>query len=304
MRGSLFNKIKRVEKIASVSKLRRMLMQPNKYLFAIIFREFFYKKNKREKEVLCTTFFDSPMNILLPSSTDIYLTGGKSHVSELNLAKFIMNNLDKGDMFLDIGAHYGYFSLLASKLVGKDGKVVAFEASPTTYKILNKNKARNSNMSVYNNVISDLDEAINFYEFPNLYSEYNTIEITQFEEEDWFKDYKPQKVIVKSEILDQFLELENLSPRIIKIDVEGAEYKVIKGGLNFLKNSSTFVVMEYLSDNRGNDEHIKAEQLLLNMGYTTHIINEKGLLESVENISNYLQDNNLESDNIVFTKSQ
>lgn len=77
------------------------------------------------------------MNIALPASTDIYLTGGKSHDSEIRLAKFLIKNLNQGDNFVDIGAHYGYFTLLGAHLVGKGGRVF-FEPGKSTYSLLEK----------------------------------------------------------------------------------------------------------------------------------------------------------------------
>ena len=295
-------KIKTVEKIASSSKLKRMLAHPIKYFFAILFRELIYKKTKREKEVISNTFFNSKMHLLLPSSTDIFLTGGKSHDSEIRLAKFLINYLENKDTFIDVGAHYGYFSLLASKLVGSLGKVYAFEASPTSYKIFHKNELNFKNIQGYNLVISDKNSYLTFYEFPNLYSEYNTLYINQYKDQDWIDEYAPKEVKVKSILLGNFLIEEGINPKIIKIDVEGAEFKVINGLKTYLLNKSPFIVMEYLSDNRGNEEHKKAEKLLSSLKFHPFIINTEGELEEVESISQSILNRSLESDNIVFVK--
>lgn len=298
----LLNNIESVATLAFASKFRRMLRQPVKYLRAIVFREFIYRKKRQEKEVVCQTFFKTKMNILLPASTDIYLLGGKSHFSEIKLAKFLINNLNTGHSFLDIGAHYGYFALLASGLVGKQGKVVAFEASPVTFKILEKNKNRVANLTVFNKAVSDAEIELTFYEFPNLYSEFNTLEIDQFEKESWFDAFEPQKIKVPSEQLDNYLEREHFNPEIIKIDVEGAEFKVLKGARKYLSANSPVIVMEYLSTERGNKEHVKAEDFLRSLNYSPNVIDESGALKPVSNIAIYLEENQFESDNIVFVR--
>jgi len=297
---ALFAAIDKVEKIASVSRFRRMLINPLKYFYAIIFREIVYKSNKKEQEVFCNTFFNIKMHLLLPSSTDIYLTGGKSHISELKLARFLLNNLQQGDVFLDIGAHYGYFSLLASKLVGNKGKVIAFEASPDTYKILLKNKVQN--LIPINKAVSDTDTDLIFYEFPNLFAEYNALDINQYLDEKWFADNQPREIIVQSEILDNYLIKENIHPQIIKIDVEGAEYQVLQGAAKYLKKNAPVIAMEYLSDDRGNTGHRKAAGLLEDLSYFPNFINHHGKLSALHNIPEYLGKNHLESDNIVFVK--
>lgn len=301
-KGELISKIKDVEKIASASKLRRFLNQPYKYLFAILHRELFFKRTKKEKEAISSTFFDVQMHLLLPSSTDIYLTGGKSHDSEIRLAKFLASELLAGDVFFDIGAHYGYFSLIASKLIGKSGKVVSFEASPKTYSVLAKNGANFQNISTNNLAVSDTNEDLIFYEFPNLYSEYNSLDVSQFENEKWYANNKPQSVHIKSITMDNFIDEKGINPKVVKIDVEGAEFKVINGFKKYLAEHSPIIIIEYLCDDRGNEEHIRAENLLIEKGLSAHIIKADGSLEMVTSVSKYMQKKGIDSDNIVFKK--
>jgi len=302
LRNELISRIENVERIASASKFRRMLVHPFKYFNAILFREIVYKNSKREKEVLSSTFFKTPMHLLLPSSTDIYLTGGKSHDSEIRLAKFLINQLEDGDTFIDIGAHYGYFSLLASKLVGDLGKILAFEASPTTYSVFHRNVDKIDNITSHNLAVSDSNANLKFYEFPNLYSEYNSLDVEQFKNEEWFSKYKPKEVEIRSIVLDDFLNDKELNPKIIKIDVEGAEFKVIKGAEKFLQKNAPSIVLEYLSDERGNKAHVEAERLLKSLGFQTYIIDSFGKLQKVESVPSYIKENGMESDNIVFVK--
>jgi len=298
----LFTKLHNVEVIAEASKLKRMLSNPLKYFSAILFRELIYRMTKKEREIKCGTFFGTQMTILLPSSTDIFLTGGKSHISEIGLAKFLINYLNEGDTFIDIGAHYGYFSLLSSALVGPNGQVISFEAAPTTFDIFNKNQKLAPNISGYNNAISNETSDLIFYEFPNLYSEFNTIDNKQFQNESWYTEYAPKQITVKGIVLDDFIEEHRLYPKIIKIDVEGAEYKVLEGAIRHLQSYNPIVVMEYLSNERSNKEHKNAEILLISFGYKPHSIDTKGELIKLEDISMHLNDNDLISDNIVFLK--
>lgn len=296
----LITGLKRVEKIAAASKVSRLMANPAKYLNAILFRELLYKRNKKEKEVVGKTFFDTEMHLLLPSSTDIYLTGGKSHDSEIRLAKFLINQLREGDTFVDVGAHYGYFSLLAAQLVARAGRVFSFEASPVTYRVLHKNAGGASHMVSHNLAVSNTATPITFYEFPNLYSEYNSMDVAQFENETWFAENQPNEIAIGSVVLGDFLRKNEIVPKVIKIDVEGAEFKVVDGLKRYLAVHSPLVVLEYLSDERGNEPHVRAEKLLESLEYLPHTIDGSGRLSSVENISGYLQTTGLESDNVVF----
>lgn len=294
--------LQQVEKKATASKWNRMLSHPYRYFDAIFFREFVYNKTKQSKAVMGQTFFGQKMHLLLPSSTDIYLTGGKSHHSEIRLARYIIQELEMGDIFIDVGAHYGYFSLLAANLIGASGRVIAFEASPTTFRILEKNLAALSNTSAYHQAISDTAETLTFYEFPNLYSEYNSLDITQFEKENWFQDAPPQKVDVAAIPLGKYLGTQSIIPKMIKIDVEGGEFKVIRGLKSFLKIHHPIITMEYLSEKRGNQAHANACDLLKQLGYQGFIINEKGRLDTVNDLNQSINKRDLESDNVVFKK--
>ncbi len=297
---SLLIHLDQVENIATASRLKRMLANPVKYFRTIIFRELVYSRKKRSKEVKADAFFGIPMHVLLPSSTDIYLTGGKSHSSEIRLAKFIIKHFNEGDIFLDVGAHYGYFSMLAAQIAGKSGKVFAFEASPVSFQILSKNAVKFENLIAINKVIADTNESLTFHEFPNLYSEYNTLDISQYVHEPWFPKFKPRPITMEAILLSEYLKQNAIAPSMIKIDVEGAEYKVLKGLGEYLKAQNLSIAMEYLSDKRGNDEHKKAEGLLKQYGYRSFRINNNGELENISDIPGYLSAGNLESDNMVF----
>lgn len=301
MNHILLEKIQQVEKLASTTKISRFLNHPARYVFSILFRDIWYKHNKKEIARKCQTFFGTEMEILLPSSTDIYLTGGKSHPSEINLARFLIKQLQPNDTFIDIGAHYGYFSLLASRLVEKNGRVISFEAAPSSFSILKKNVNNAQNIQANHLAVSDENSTITFYEFPNLYSEYNTLAPQQFQNEEWYIKYAPREIKIPCVQLDSFLE-KGLKPDMIKIDVEGAEYKVLKGSSEILKEHSPIVIMEYLSETRDNQAHAEAHNLLTSLGYQANIIDKNGAITSINDIEKYLNQNLLDSDNIVFTK--
>ena len=55
-------------------------------------------------------------------------------IFEHNLTYYTLSKLREGDLYVDVGANIGYFSLLASQCVGPTGKVIAVEADPETFK--------------------------------------------------------------------------------------------------------------------------------------------------------------------------
>jgi FkbM family methyltransferase len=301
MDNILMQKLDTVEKLAQSGKLSRLLHQPLRYLYAQTFLKAIYPNTRKGVFRKGMTFFGQPMQLLLPAATDIYLTGGKTHDSEIRLARFMIRQLHAGDTYVDIGAHFGYFTLLASTLVGKNGKVFAFEAARNTFSILKKNIAGADKVQAMHNAMSDKQEMISFYEFPVLYSEFNSMNIEQFENEGWIKKYKPEKTEVRAVTLDSFTGVSKIVPSLIKIDVEGAEDKVIEGGREFFRVQSSVVVMEFLSESRLYGPHLKAMELLNGWGYRTFAIDKKGELQPVD-VLKYFHQQGIESDNIVFKK--
>lgn len=300
--NKILDAINKVERVANFSKIKRLLHNPIKYGYAIFYRELIYARNKEEKIVTTPLFYGKEMRVALPASTDIYLTGGKSHSSEIRLAKFLILNLKNGNHFLDIGAHYGYFTLIGSELVGDNGFVFSFEPSNKNFSILSANTTPLKNVVIHKKAISQTTDNIIFYEFQNLQSEYNSSDVAQFENEEWFQNAPPTKIEVQATTIDVLVQQSNFKPDIIKIDVEGAEDKVIQGGINYLGYHTPQIIMEYLEPKRGNQNHKKAEKILLDLGYHSYIIIQDGTLERINDIDNYLLSRNFESDNIVFIK--
>ena len=142
---------------------------------------------------------------------------------EPDITAWVSRRLAPGDGFLDVGANIGYYSLLASRLVGPGGFVVAVEASPATFRALQDNLAMNgvANVRALNLAASDRAGRLNFYRGPEHFSGLATVVKArglEFEAE------------VSAEPLNSILstgEMRRL--RLVKIDVEGAEAQVVAG---------------------------------------------------------------------------
>jgi len=89
--------------------------------------------------VQAKTWWNGAMLVTLPepASVQIFLEGQM----DPNLTDFLCHTLKSGQVFVDVGAHLGYFSLLAGRLVGPSGHVLAFEPAPETFALLERNIA-------------------------------------------------------------------------------------------------------------------------------------------------------------------
>jgi len=172
----------------------------------------------------------------------------------------------KGDIVVDVGAHIGKYTLIASKMVGPQGKVIAIEAHPDNYDILKKNIALNklTNVVALNFAVHSKEAIVKLYE-PGQeegFTIYNTIMTDR-------KMSNNQKYVeVHGKPLDSIL-LENAIKEVnwIKIDVEGAELEVLRGAPNILSNSrylSLLIEIHNLGANHNNLYQPIIELLKLN----------------------------------------
>jgi FkbM family methyltransferase len=256
LKQELLYQLQQVEKLAAGSKLSRLLHHPLHYLTAMSCRHFIYPVSKKGWKVSATTFWGRPFQVCLPAGTDIYLTGGKTDISEIRLAKFIIQQLSEGDSFIDVGSHFGFFSCLALRTMNYKGTVVAIEPSAAAYECLKVNLSGYSGANIINCLVGDHEGDQIFFEFPINYSEYNTAYPDQFKNSNWYSANHAIKKEVKSITLDSLCLNLKILPDIIKIDTEGSEYDIIKGALQTLNNKhSVKVVMEYLCESRNNKAH-------------------------------------------------
>lgn len=300
MKQRLLNALEGIEQRAKGGKWRRLWAAPHRYLYAIGFRELVYRLSPKERLIQADTFFGQPMLVALPAGTDIYLLGAKSHGSEIRLARFMIHQLEAGDTFVDVGAHFGYFSMLAAELVGPQGSIQAIEAARSNHAIAQRNLSVLPQCQLLHRAANATGEAVQFHEFDALHSEYNSMHAEQFEGESWYQQQTHQQYSVPGLRLADLLQQRPHPPKLIKIDVEGAENEVIAGAQPFLQNHRSTVVMEYLSAARGNDSHRAAHAQLLRMGYLCYAIAADGSLSPVDEPEQHLREHHLDSDNFVF----
>lgn len=133
--------------------------------------------------------------------------------------KTFVDTLRKGDVVLDVGAHIGYYSLLAARVVGETGKVHAVEPCEETTSFFNKSILANklTNITVYccaaggsydirEFQITGSSDSHSFYRHPNS-ATLRTVKVVQ----------KPLDKIIEGPV------------NIVKLDVEGAEIEVLDG---------------------------------------------------------------------------
>ena len=156
-------------------------------------------------------------------------------VWEPDLTQFIASRLRRGDVFIDVGANIGYFTLLASNKVGPEGKVVAIDALPSNYAELVYNIGMSSNrdnVRAINRAVSDSHGTIKVYAgAPTNLGHATTAPGDR-------KNLRFEASVEAAPLADLLLADEIRQARLLKIDVEGAEPSVLAGIGPFLRQCS------------------------------------------------------------------
>lgn len=140
--------------------------------------------------------------------------------------------LDSGDTFIDVGAHIGWFTIVAARSVGASGQVIACEPYPSNAAMLKGNLARNgcSNVRVVEAALG---------------SQQGTIAVATAGDSgavtalDWARDGRAE---VPMMTLDD-IAADLAAVTLIKVDVEGWEAQVLRGGAKTLSQTE-YVLIE------------------------------------------------------------
>jgi FkbM family methyltransferase len=145
----------------------------------------------------------------------------------------------EGDIVIDIGAHIGRYTITSSKQIGNTGKVVAIEADPDNFELLKRNIALNNltNVLPLNYAVFSTRTRIKLYE-QSASAKYNSVMLTRAAKA---KNY----VEVNADTLDSILKQNGINQvNWIKIDVEGAEFEVLKGSTKTLSSENVSLLIE------------------------------------------------------------
>ncbi len=167
--------------------------------------------------------------------------------------RVIKSTLKPDDVFVDVGAHAGYYTFICAKLAKK---VLAFEPNPSNCKFLRFNIIINKlkNVIVVKAAVSDFNGHAELY-IPTRGGRNLTDQGTLIHK-------GKGSVEVPVVTLDTFFEHMD-KPSVIKIDVEGAELNVIKGALKTIAKGVRLVIVEIHSS----DMKIPIIELLHDLGY-------------------------------------
>jgi FkbM family methyltransferase len=176
---------------------------------------------------------------------------------EHQLQRTIKRLLKAGDTFFDVGANAGFYTLLAARLVGDHGRVVAIEPLPANLHRLQQHLSLNA---VHNAVVVAAAAA-----------ESSGSGHLAEAESPLMGSLAPTGVAVAIRALDDLVEeLPTAAPHLIKIDVEGAESRVLDGARELLARHQPAVVLSA----HGWRQEERCRATLVEVGYQCRVLKD------------------------------
>jgi FkbM family methyltransferase len=217
---------------------------PERYstLAESIFDIFTRPAGKKRYDYILNVKFESCNFVIRPFIlSDIIMVSGfyEQHISNLLL------DVKQGDIFMDVGAYIGRYTIPIGKKVGSRGRVIAFEPNQSSAEILDRNIALNnlSNVTVFRKPVGGNKKEV----------------IYRISDRPMFSGIGLRlnpKFVFNSEMKMHSVALDEVVfglgiERIdwLKIDVEGFEVEVLNGARNIIKNGSPRIIIEVAPEN-------------------------------------------------------
>ena len=284
-RSKLKSKIlKRYELYAiGSSRWQRLLKDPIRtfifYILAAVARIQPYR-------IKAKTLWGDNMTYFLPEGQAILYYG----FFEANLTIFLINFLKKGDCFVDIGAHVGYYSVLSSDLVEESGSVHSFEPTPRTFNSLKLNTENKKNVKINNFAVLNEEKEISFIDYGPKFSAFNGFKDRTSDDTEFLRN-DGVEIKVNTIIIDDYCKKNDIKPTFIKIDAEGAEHLILKG-MDYVMNVLQPVIsIEVAGGDEWKDNCHDSIDILVANNYIAYECDLDGKLSHHQTKENYLYDN-------------
>ena len=186
--------------------------------------------------------------------------------------QLILATLRPGDVFFDVGANIGYYSVIASTVVGAEGRVVSFEPDPANFALLSRNIRLNGVMNAltFRQAVCESSRSRPLY-----LSEDNMGDHRLYESRD-----KRASVMVECIDLDAFTASSGLIADLVKLDTQGSEASILRGMRTMLDEFAgrLKLILEFwpfgLRENGSSPEELLS--LLPLERFQIHVIDEEG----------------------------
>ncbi|HMP98433.1 MAG TPA: FkbM family methyltransferase [Cyclobacteriaceae bacterium] len=185
---------------------------------------------------------------------------------------YLINNIKAGDTVLDIGAHKGGYLYFMLKRTGGTGKVFAFEPQSNLFQYLNQLSKiyKWKNVIIEQLALSDVKSETTLFVPGHKKGNFSSPGATIASEKIIEELSHTEKV--NTDTLDNYCSKHQIIPAFLKIDVEGNELRIFKGGINTLRNSKPKIIVEIEDRHVGKNGVTNTINFLTDLGYTCKFI--------------------------------
>ena len=239
----------------------KQFLKKNKLTHTLLFpliwkrRNIVIKRNEKKRQFLqelSSSVIGGSLIVDMPDYRGEFEIDIRSHVLhvillysdyESEMVGLIEKYLNPDKDVVDIGANIGLHTVLFSKLLGPGKKVLAVEPTPNALVYLQSNLLRNNcvkNVEVFKGIATDTEGQFCLNTIEGM-EEYSTIGQMNHPN---ISGYKASAINVKGTTIDKLVSSHQLSPGFIKIDTEGAEFKVLTGAREVLNTFRPIILSE------------------------------------------------------------
>ena len=189
---------------------------------------------------------------------------------------WLHDNLNKGDIVIEVGANIGAHSLIISKIISPEGQLFCFEPTNYAYEKLNKNFNLNpdlkQNTRLIKSFVSNKEGSKKSYKIRSSWVVDKSVALGDSMDEDFSGE------IINLD--DFFIDLPKLN--LIKIDVDGFDFKVLQGAKEIIKlfKPTIFVELGEIDLNRNGDSVSDIIDLFTDIGYSGILENGKPIVSA------------------------
>jgi FkbM family methyltransferase len=189
--------------------------------------------------------------------------------------RLLRSLLKPGDVVVEVGANFGFFTILAATLVGEAGRVTTFEANPDLVTLLDATVEINgltNLVDVRAMAATDSSGEVEFAIYNNYLGDGHIVSLCGIRHGD-------QKLVrVPAGTLDQ--QLPGVADvRLLRLDAEGAEPSILRGSRALIARSPRLVILTEWGLVRGGDTS-ELQELAMD-GFTFHAVQHSGLLRQI-----------------------
>ncbi len=239
MNPGLLQKLENRVAYSEQSKIKKLFNRPIHSVYSYLLSNF-SRGLKKTTRVKTKTFWGDSMTVILPEfvSTRIF----RYEFYEEGLTRMVLEYLKPGMIFIDVGAHFGYYTMMANKLVGNKGQVHSFEPTPRTYEVLLNNVTGRHNVVCNHLAALEVRKTFFLNDYGLEFSAFNSFYGARTNHK--HAQNGASKIPIEAISLDEYFQNKKIIPDFVKIDAESSEYEVLQGMEKTILNFRPMISLE------------------------------------------------------------